>query len=149
MEDIQVSILDLLLPSSSTRSSSSMTCRGSRESRGSSHRTVADQIVFDKVFGNGQNLHPYQAEDLKMLIRRERGEYVCGGEEHNDTGYLVAYPMGFVSIICMPRRTEANMQSRYGKTALTIALIASNPPPRSFNGCRATLSVSFPACVRF
>ena len=48
------------------------------------------------IFQNGQSLKSYQAVDLAILLRRERGEKVCGTETVNNVGYILAYEMGFV-----------------------------------------------------
>ena len=48
------------------------------------------------IFQNGQSLKSYQAVDLAILLRRERGERVCGTDTVNNVGYILAYEMGFV-----------------------------------------------------
>jgi hypothetical protein len=49
------------------------------------------------IFQNGQSLKYYQAADLAILLRRERGEKVCGTDTVNNIGYILAYEMGFAS----------------------------------------------------
>jgi len=78
-----------------------MACRVSGDSS-VSFNSASDQGIAGNVFTKGQKLHPYQADDLVKLLRREQGEWVCNGEAHNDTGYLVAYPMGSVSSTRQP-----------------------------------------------
>uniref|UniRef100_A0A8H8CR72 Helicase ATP-binding domain-containing protein n=1 Tax=Psilocybe cubensis TaxID=181762 RepID=A0A8H8CR72_PSICU len=75
------------------------------------------------IFKNGQRLRSFQAIDLHFLIDREQGEKVCGTDEVNDIGYVIAYDMG-----C-------------GKTAISIALIVCRPPPKDFKGAKATLVI--------
>ncbi|KAF9527134.1 P-loop containing nucleoside triphosphate hydrolase protein [Crepidotus variabilis] len=73
------------------------------------------------IFANGHSLKPFQGVDLQRLLKREKGEKVCGTEVINSVGYLIGYPMG------------------YGKTVLTLALILLNMAPKGFKGSRATL----------
>lgn len=102
------------------------------------------------IFRNGQRLRPFQASDLHLLVSREKGEEVCGTNEINNIGYVVAYDMGsaFLPIFCLCRIGELMIHiflcfvgNRCGKTAISIALIVRCPPPEDFKGARATLYV--------
>ena len=48
------------------------------------------------IFQNGQTLKSFQAVDRAILLRKERGEKVCGTDTVNSVGYILAYEMGFV-----------------------------------------------------
>ncbi|KAF8907706.1 hypothetical protein CPB84DRAFT_1843926 [Gymnopilus junonius] len=74
-------------------------------------------------FKNGQKLTQYQLADLHRLLERERGEEVCGTSVVNNVGMALAFKKGL----------------GLGKTVMSIALIACNPPPIKFEGARATM----------
>ena len=46
------------------------------------------------IFSNGQSLKYFQACDVAVLVKRERGEKVCGTETVNDVGHILHYEMG-------------------------------------------------------
>ncbi|CAA7266319.1 unnamed protein product [Cyclocybe aegerita] len=71
------------------------------------------------LFKNGHSLRYFQAEDLQKMRARELGE-VCPVPCR---GFILGYDMG------------------YGKTVTAISLFLSNPPPKNFEGARATLVV--------
>lgn len=92
------------------------------------------------IFQNGQSLKFYQAVDLAILLRRERGEKVCDTDTINNVGYILAYEMGLVlkqhDILLL------KVFLRYGKTVETIALIVINSAAKDHKGSRATLYVA-------
>jgi hypothetical protein len=46
------------------------------------------------IFSNGKSLKYFQACDVAVLVRRERGEKVCDTETVNDVGHILHYEMG-------------------------------------------------------
>lgn len=51
-------------------------------------------IEIVSKFEEGLSLIEYQAQDLRRLVKRERGEKVCGTDVVNNVGYVLAYEMG-------------------------------------------------------